>query len=77
VYRSGNWFFLQSGNENADSENLTLLDVEMISEKNYALKIGNSKLLEKSREINEITSEIRVTGSVVQKQITDFFSTKV
>ena len=45
--------------------------------KNYALKIGNSKLFEKSREINEITSEIRVTGSAVQKQITDFFSTKV
>jgi len=45
--------------------------------KNYALKIGNSKLFEKSRGINETTSEIRVTGSALQKQITDFFSTKV
>jgi len=45
--------------------------------KNYALKIRNSKLFEKSREINEITSEIRVTGSAMQKQIADFFSTKV
>jgi len=45
--------------------------------KNYALKIGNSKLFEKSGEINEITSEIRVTGSAVQKPITDIFSTKM
>jgi len=40
-----------------------------MASQNKKLCSQNWKLFEKSREINEITSEIRVTGSAVQKQI--------
>ena len=65
-------------NENADSENLTFLDVKMMSEKikNYALKIRNSKLFEKSREINEITSEIRLLDLLCKNKLQISFQQK-